>query len=199
MLPTITVKSKYVKKKTTKVFVGPRQMRNRVNARLQEYYAEVEKEDMSNLVDMPCKEKIRNVDDIPETCNEHLGCSQRQVTHQSSPNESVGEGEPARDYDSEQHNEVNQLDSEPDSDYCVIIQDKTLQYFLIENFVGVAGAPYVIGKRYLKVESMFEYPLSSTILFEAVVSCLSELELYPFDVIRMKAALGHIGFGNQCE
>ncbi|KAK4005485.1 hypothetical protein OUZ56_007194 [Daphnia magna] len=96
-----------------------------MNARLQEYYAEVEKEDMSNLVDMPCKEKIRNVDDIPETCNEHLGCSQRQVTHQSSPNESVGEEpsvtdherEPVRDYDSEQHNEVNKLDSEPDSDY----------------------------------------------------------------------------------
>nr|CAH0108493.1 unnamed protein product [Daphnia galeata] len=56
--------------------------RNRVNERLQEYYPEVEKEDMSNLVDMPCKEKIRNIDDIPETCNEHLGCSQRQVTHQ---------------------------------------------------------------------------------------------------------------------
>ncbi|KAK4005902.1 hypothetical protein OUZ56_011023 [Daphnia magna] len=81
--------------------------------------------------DMPYKEKIRNVDDIPETCNEHLGCSQRQVTHQSSPNESVGEvsvnqvepsvtdheREPVRDYDSEQHNEGNQLDSEPDSDY----------------------------------------------------------------------------------
>ena len=43
--------------------------------------------------DMPCKEKIRNIDDIPETCNEHLGCSQRRVIHQSSPNESaVGEG-----------------------------------------------------------------------------------------------------------
>ncbi|KZS02732.1 Uncharacterized protein APZ42_000105 [Daphnia magna] len=81
-----------LRKRRQKSFVGPRQMRNRVNARLQEYYAEVEKEDMSNLVDMPCKEKIRNVDDIPETCNEHLGCSQRQVTHQSSPNESVGEG-----------------------------------------------------------------------------------------------------------
>ncbi|KAK4006417.1 hypothetical protein OUZ56_011570 [Daphnia magna] len=102
-------------------------MRNWVNARLQAYYAEVEKED----IDMPCKEKIRNVDDIPETCNEHLGCSQTQVTHQSSPNESVGEvsvnqvepsvtdheREPVRDNDSEQHNEVNQLDSEPARDY----------------------------------------------------------------------------------
>jgi hypothetical protein len=68
----------------------------------------------------------------------------------------------------------------------VIIQDKTLQYFLIENFVDIAGVPYVIGKRYLTVESMFEYPLSSTNLFEAVVSCLSELELYPFNVIRYK-------------
>ena len=71
-------------------------------------------------------------------------------------------------------------------DSCVIIQDKILQYFLIENFVDIAGVPYVIGKRYLTVESMFEYPLSSTHLFAAVVSCLSELELYPFDVIRYK-------------
>lgn len=39
-----------LRKRRQKSFVGPRQMRNRVNARLQEYYAEVEKEDMSNLV-----------------------------------------------------------------------------------------------------------------------------------------------------
>ena len=71
-------------------------------------------------------------------------------------------------------------------DSCVIIQDKTLQYFLIENFVDISGVPYVIGKRYITVESMFDYPLSSTNLFEAVVSCLSELELYPFNVIRYK-------------
>lgn len=71
-------------------------------------------------------------------------------------------------------------------DSCVIIHDITLQYFLINNFVDIAGTPYDIGKRYLKVESMFEYPLSPTNLFEAVVSCLYELELYPFHVIMYK-------------
>lgn len=42
--------------------------------------------------DMPCEEKNRNLGDIPGTCNEHLGRTMRQVTHQSYSNKSVREG-----------------------------------------------------------------------------------------------------------
>jgi hypothetical protein len=50
----------------------------------------------------------------------------------------------------------------------------------------MASTPNVIGRKYLKVKSIFEYPLSSTVQFEAVVSGLSELDLYPFHVIMYK-------------
>ena len=39
-----------LRKRRQKYIVGARQMRNRVDARLKDYYAEVEKEDMSNLL-----------------------------------------------------------------------------------------------------------------------------------------------------
>ncbi len=38
-----------LKKRRQKYIVGPRQMRNRVNTKLKEYYAKVEREDMYNL------------------------------------------------------------------------------------------------------------------------------------------------------
>ncbi|XP_046452519.1 uncharacterized protein LOC124200353 isoform X1 [Daphnia pulex] len=113
-----------IRKRRQKAIVGARQIRNRVHAQLNEYYAQVENEDMPNLLNMPYEENNGNVGDIPGSFNEHLGRTMRQVTHQSYSNNSVREaGTPIRQYGNEQENQVdldqeNQPDSEPDSDYC---------------------------------------------------------------------------------
>ncbi|KAK4037533.1 hypothetical protein OUZ56_029565 [Daphnia magna] len=82
-----------IRKRRQKAIVGARQIRNRVHAQLKEYYAQVENEDRPNLLDMPCEEKNRNLGDIPGTCNEHLGRTMRQVTHQSYSNKNPNQRE----------------------------------------------------------------------------------------------------------
>ncbi len=61
------------------------------------------------------------------------------------------------------------------TDNCIFVESETgeIQIVLIENFLRLRGLVYILGRKYLCVENMFDYPLPSSSLNELVVSQLS--------------------------
>jgi hypothetical protein len=78
-------------------------------------------------------------------------------------------------------------------DNCVILSGDV--YFLIKNIVQLNRQVYVIGRRYLNVESFFDYPLASSNVCEFVVSNLSpSLEFHPFSCVLYKCVRVPVSF-----
>lgn len=73
------------------------------------------------------------------------------------------------------------------SENCVLLAD-TNDVFVIENFAKLHEQIYLIGRRYLKRENMYDYPLPSSMINEYLVSNLSTtLESFPLTAISCKA------------
>lgn len=73
-------------------------------------------------------------------------------------------------------------------DNCIFVAGQPNQIVVIDNFVKFHGQVYVLGKRYLKLDDMYTYPLPSSALHEILASQLSlVLEAFPLTAVIWKA------------
>lgn len=73
-------------------------------------------------------------------------------------------------------------------DNCVFMNEKENLVVVIESFIKFDGQVYLLSRKYLQVEDMYDYPLSSKMLNEMLISNLSSiLECFPVRDIICKA------------
>jgi hypothetical protein len=73
------------------------------------------------------------------------------------------------------------------SENCVLLEDFN-DVFVIENFVKLHEQIYLVGRRFLKKEDMYTYPLPSSAINEYLVSNLStNIEYFPLTSVKCKA------------
>lgn len=77
------------------------------------------------------------------------------------------------------------LSTKNKSESCVYIRDGSI--VVIENFLKKKESSYIIGRKYEKLTDLYSYPLESSKLNIHKVDSLSELNMWPVNVITCKA------------